>query len=1047
MQERTQGLSESSRWRDRASARSPAVAIIGPILGIGFACASCRDHLPVKEVRSQASFGAPAYVAALQPLEVLRLRTVTNGRPTWWDALPDEWRTSGQDIGGHPTEFPGSHLWRDWSGGIALPAEHRLTAQGGGHSSSALNAIIGFDFNGDQAPAGFYIEAGSLSSVSSVTIDSATYADGKANSHHTYDGIWYDPASDSIYRASGSMYFTGSCTDWIYRFDRGAGAWRFLGSTGMGPLCGGSTLFDPVTRKTVLFGESSYVVIDGASDTVSPPQWIPGSGRSLNGVSAWNPSINEGFFIQGVSDGSPDMYRESFDPAAETFSLTSVRDAIQGPQDMLSTDYGPGFVFDNSTNSYWAYDPQNMPGFLYRFDPVTLTFTKYPLTGDIPDYAGGKGTYKRLALFSDWGCLGFFGKYDDNAYVIRLPGSNPGSAGPGPDASAPPPPDAGSSPAPDAESSTPSACNTSHADAGASSAEVDGAAPADTGVASAPPGSSALPPGSPRLFFSDLESGPKTGNSDTSKGQTANVDGALVSVWGDFLGSSQGSSAIRVNGAAAANVYYWGDAVPPYSPANLDNGIQGMQMVIFQISHAATDGPGSIIVTVDGATSNPLPFTIRAGRIVFAQTSGSDSGGSGDWAHPWQTIRYAKDQLGPGDILYVGDGVTQASSNEGVAMMARTSGAPGAPISLLAYPGASVSIGSPSSDAIDGYISDQDGPAVYWTFAKLNLIGQITTVNLRTGFRLVANKVSAPHGSAADGTVASGSGGNDIAVLGNELTNCGDANSISLYHVLYISAERSDTPPRLPMVTGRDIGWNYFHDNLANRAINIYSQGQFSSFLDGNKVHDNVIVNQRGDGILLGWYTTGDTWVFNNVVINAGLGPEFVDGAGSAFTCLDIRAGHDDLGKDGTRLHIYNNTFYGCGWAESDLPEETGAIELVNSQAYTLDMHNNIIYSTQPYLTPQVTNDQVDLPPRDPSAISNNLWFGAGAVPAFETSGVGADPRFVDPARMNLRLGPMSPAIDAGTAGSAASFIGTDTDGTSRPSGNGWDIGAYEFVP
>ncbi len=365
-------------------------------------------------------------------------------------------------------------------------------------------------------------------------------------------------------------------------------------------------------------------------------------------------------------------------------------------------------------------------------------------------------------------------------------------------------------------------------------------------------------------------------------------------------------------------------------------------------------------------------------------------------------------------------------------------------MALVAYPGAHVTIGSLTSDAIDGYISDQAGAAVYWTFAKLTLIGSVTTVNLRTGFRLIGSHISAPRGSAPDGAVATGSGGSDIAILGNELTNCGDVDSISLYHVVYISAQRSDTAPRLPPVRHREIGWNYFHDNLANRAINVYSQGTHSSFLDGHRIHDNLILNQRGDGILLGSHATGETWVYNNVVINAGLGPAFVDGPGSAYTCLDIRAGHDELGKSGTTLHIYHNTFYGCGWA-SDLPNETGAFEFVSSKNYTLDLHNNIIHSTFPYLTREVSINRVDVPPRDAAVVSHNLWFGGGPAPAFDSAAVSADPQFADPKIGDLHLQSTSPAIARGRAITHTSPLLTDFDGRPRPAGQSVDMGAYQF--
>jgi hypothetical protein len=49
------------------------------------------------------------------------------------------------------------------------------------------------------------------------------------------------------------------------------------------------------------------------------------------------------------------------------------------------------------------------------------------------------------------------------------------------------------------------------------------------GVRAVPEALAASPP--PRLFFSDLDSGPKSGNTDTSLGQTAGQDGAIVSIW------------------------------------------------------------------------------------------------------------------------------------------------------------------------------------------------------------------------------------------------------------------------------------------------------------------------------------------------------------------------------------------------------------------------------------------------------------------------------------------------------------------------------------
>lgn len=56
----------------------------------------------------------------------------------------------------------------------------------------------------------------------------------------------------------------------------------------------------------------------------------------------------------------------------------------------------------------------------------------------------------------------------------------------------------------------------------------------------------------PYLCFTDLVSGPATGNSDDSQpGQVAGRDGAIVTVRGQHLGDQQEASQVLVNGLAA----------------------------------------------------------------------------------------------------------------------------------------------------------------------------------------------------------------------------------------------------------------------------------------------------------------------------------------------------------------------------------------------------------------------------------------------------------------------------------------------------------------
>ena len=80
----------------------------------------------------------------------------------------------------------------------------------------------------------------------------------------------------------------------------------------------------------------------------------------------------------------------------------------------------------------------------------------------------------------------------------------------------------------------------------------------------------------------------------------------------------------------------------------------------------------------------------------------------------------------------------------------------------------------------------------------------------------------------------------------------------------------------------------------SNRAINIYSEQEYSAYIQQHRVHDNVIVNQRGDGIMLGYYVTGDNWLYNNLIVNAGLGPEWSDDA-----VVSYRRAHQHRSRDG----------------------------------------------------------------------------------------------------------------------------------------------------
>jgi len=537
----------------------------------------------------------------------------------------------------------------------------------------------------------------------------------------------------------------------------------------------------------------------------------------------------------------------------------------------------------------------------------------------------------------------------------------------------------------------------------------------------------------PVLFFSDLVSGPRAGNGDASGGRSGQ-DGAIVTLWGRNLGSTQGSSKVYANGVEAASYYSWGNAT---APADLYT-YHRMQRISFQLSRLAQNGLGSIYVVVNGRQSNALPFTVRAGNIYFAATAGDDDTGDGSWGNPWRTIPHAADSLAPGDIAYIGDGVDQTTeTNYGAAVNLGSDGAEGNPKALVVYPGATSRVGHATIErAFWVWNVDSGGYAVHWVIAGFTVTTGQVGVPAQTGFRAVGNYVTAPQGDGMDGAIDAL--GNGLYILGNELEQVGSATCSKLYHAIYLKGVRQDDPPRAPTESNREVAWNYIHDGLSNRAINIYSEQDYSAYIQQHHIHDNVIVNQRGDGILLGYYVTGDNWIYNNLVVNAGLGPEWVDDP-SYHTGIRIDTGYEEVAQ--TRVYLYNNTLYGNGWSGATYQGETGSLLIdpgALARSTTVYLSNNIIYSTgEPYLADESTT----LPAGD----YRNCWYGDGSAPAWDTTAINDDPDFVNAAVLNFQLQNGSPCVDTGK--NVSPVVARDILGMPRPQGPAFDLGAYETIP
>jgi hypothetical protein len=531
----------------------------------------------------------------------------------------------------------------------------------------------------------------------------------------------------------------------------------------------------------------------------------------------------------------------------------------------------------------------------------------------------------------------------------------------------------------------------------------------------------------PRIFFSDLESGPNTGGKDNK--------GVWVTIWGKGFGAQRGRSAVTIGGVNAADYPLWSDS-----------------RITFQLGRSARSG--DIVVQVNGPKnrkllSNGVPFTVRKGKIYFVARNGSDWN-RGTYAKPWKSITNAKDSMSAGDVTYIENGVTQSKQDNYSAYLSMdrdggsNSGKPQAPKALVAYPGASVTVGVARGLEYGIRTPNIRAREDYWVISQLHIIGGRQALDIgATGWRIVGNDIECPGADGGVGCVEASQSSN-IKFYGNEVHNAGAGPATSkFYHAVYFSTDSNHI----------DVGWNHIHDNPACRAIQFHSSplcrpGCGESDRTGQDqfdlhVHDNLIHGANCNAINFATVdpSQGPVEAYNNVIYHVGV-RDPLEGGG-AFSCIYV-AGATNHGRPGSgAVEIFNNTLYDCGADNSRNTEGSrGAFSKGESPQLTMRLRNNVVYQLpgEVYLdgsTWQITGD-------------HNLWFGAGYGPPQTMNNVNADPQFVNPGGDDFHLREGSPAREAGLSVLPNNPLvpnsgqPTDKDGVARPQGNAFSLGAYE---
>lgn len=504
--------------------------------------------------------------------------------------------------------------------------------------------------------------------------------------------------------------------------------------------------------------------------------------------------------------------------------------------------------------------------------------------------------------------------------------------------------------------------------------------------------------GGPRLFFSDLESGPNHGGEGGL--------GVYLTLYGERFGEKKASSIVTIGGGEVARYVLWAP----------DSGARGLDRAVVQLGPKTSTG--AVVLTVDGKPSNPLPFTVREGRIYFVipEAPEATDEGPGTFARPFRSLYQPRKVMQAGDVVYLKGGRIRTTDPAGpgwdaTLMLDPDSGAargtPDLPVAYIGYPGDSPVLGSP--DARRGILlTTGDIFQTGYVLANLTITEASSPFALSgAGHRIIGNTIfAAAHDDS--GAMSVNTDTSDLRIFGNQLRANGQTEE-KLQHAFYIGGYG----------TNRfiEFGWNQIEDQRGGRGIQLFGHLD-GDWIDEVRIHDNWIAGSELDNILIGGTdgateVIGTVEVYNNVLVEAG---------GSGLRVNDPRG----------IVTIRNNTFY---------QNQAAQVYLQRAGDGTVIVESNIFVAGpgQAYFA----MDEEDGQPFAPPAARRNLYHHGGPCPAWDVECLAADPLFVDPENGDFRVRAGSPAIDAGlSTGPALDFLGHV-----RPLGGARDLGAFEFGP
>ena len=447
-------------------------------------------------------------------------------------------------------------------------------------------------------------------------------------------------------------------------------------------------------------------------------------------------------------------------------------------------------------------------------------------------------------------------------------------------------------------------------------------------------------------------------------------------------------------------------------------------MVIAPTLVATAAAPAEISATQSPADQADVTITTAEnGREYRVAKTGNDNA-DGSQSSPWLTLQHAVDQALPGDRILVHAG-------EYAGCRIERSGMPDAPITLQTAPGESVVISTPGPENkhesnIEIETWEGDNRVAHWIISGFEVRDApgwgIDSRGSEEGHNqhiTIRNNRVHHNGLDSGDTGIFAAFTDNVLIENNESFANGE-------HGIYVNNSSDNFTIR----------GNHLHDNAAagihlNGDASLGGDGMMSNgLIDGNRIHDN---GTQG-GAAINMDGVEDTLVVNNLIYRnhaSGIAIFQQDGAACSRrnriwfnTVLMPDDGRWALiinGEGCADNQIFNNIFLSDhSWR--------GSINLATGEAPGLQSDFNIV-------SDRFTVDDGD------TVLSLSEWLALGYdANSFLATAVEL---FISAANDDYRLRPDSPAIDAGKA---LPGVTADIIGVRRPSGAGFDIGAYEFL-